>query len=204
VQDASSSGGPARELTDFEHVLLGVICRGEASGYDLKRRLAMSPLGVYQPSSGALYPALRRLESRGLLCAQSPSTARASARTRRVLEATSSGRAEHLRWIGQPVDPETVGSDLRLHLMRFVMMEGQLPRQDILGFLHSLRMALTSFLVELDGYRSTVKLPGRHSSLALDHGAETHRASLGWVERTIAELDPASSPGDLKAAPECR
>jgi hypothetical protein len=51
-----------RQLTSFEQILLGLICMAPASGYDLKRVFASTPMGVYQPSSGALYPALRRLE----------------------------------------------------------------------------------------------------------------------------------------------
>ncbi|MGH2930415.1 MAG: PadR family transcriptional regulator, partial [Solirubrobacteraceae bacterium] len=48
-------------------MLLGFIARNPESGYGLKRRFGNSPLGVYRPSPGALYPALRRLVSRGLL-----------------------------------------------------------------------------------------------------------------------------------------
>ena len=59
-----------RQLTSFEHILLGMICRRRSSGYDLKRIFAATPMGVYQPSSGALYPALRRLERKGLVRAQ--------------------------------------------------------------------------------------------------------------------------------------
>ena len=54
-----------RQLTTFEHILLGLICLSPSSGYDLKRIFAATPMGIYQPSSGALYPALRRLEQRG-------------------------------------------------------------------------------------------------------------------------------------------
>ena len=60
----------ARQLTQFEHILLGLICQSPSSGYDLKRMFAVTPMGVYQPSSGALYPALRRLELKGLVRAQ--------------------------------------------------------------------------------------------------------------------------------------
>jgi DNA-binding PadR family transcriptional regulator len=34
-------------------------------GCDLKRVFAATPMGLYQPGSGALYPALRRLEYAG-------------------------------------------------------------------------------------------------------------------------------------------
>src|ERR1700745_3923057 len=50
------------QLTPFEHILIGLVALSPASGYDLKRMFAVTPMGVYQPSSGSLYPALRRLE----------------------------------------------------------------------------------------------------------------------------------------------
>ena len=53
-----------RQLTSFEHILMGLVCLSPASGYDLKRTFAATPMGIYQPSSGSLYPALRRLEAR--------------------------------------------------------------------------------------------------------------------------------------------
>jgi DNA-binding PadR family transcriptional regulator len=59
-----------RQLTPFEHILLGLICTAPSSGYDLKRIFAATPMGIYQPSSGTLYPALRRLEQKGLVKAQ--------------------------------------------------------------------------------------------------------------------------------------
>ena len=58
------------QLTSFEHILIGLVCLSPASGYDLKRMFAATPMGVYQPSSGSLYPALRRLEAKGMVKAR--------------------------------------------------------------------------------------------------------------------------------------
>jgi DNA-binding PadR family transcriptional regulator len=44
-----------RQLTAFEHILLGLISTAPASGYDLKRIFAATPMGIYQPSSGTLH-----------------------------------------------------------------------------------------------------------------------------------------------------
>jgi DNA-binding PadR family transcriptional regulator len=193
---------PARPLTDFEHILLGLICRADASGYELKRRLAATPLGVYQPSSGALYPALRRLQQRGLVNARSSTEHDTSRRPRQILRATTQGRAEHLDWIQAPIDPRTVSHALGLHLMRFVMMEPLLPAEEILAFLRSLHDALSHFIAQLEHYIATADLPGRHPGLALDHGIAVHRASLEWVDRTISELanDPATRTGAQRSA----
>jgi PadR family transcriptional regulator, regulatory protein AphA len=185
------------QLTSFEHILLGMICLAPSSGYDLKRTFAVTPMGVYQPSSGALYPALRRLEHKGLVRAQAPSDrAGQSARHRRVYEPTQAGRAAHATWLRTPVDPAAVSRDLGLHLMRFAMMEHLLPRDEVLRFLQDLAGALAAFTAELEHYTAAADLGGRHPRLALDHGLAVHRASLQWARQTIAALSaaPARAP----------
>jgi DNA-binding PadR family transcriptional regulator len=184
-----------RELTTFEHILLGLICMSPASGYDLKRIFAVTPMGIYQPSSGTLYPALHRLELRGLIQAQGPSDQNGeSARHRRVYESTPAGRAAHVDWLRTPVDAATVGRDLGLHLMRFVMMEHLFPREEVVAFLRSLADALTAFTAQLEQYLAAADpgdlgdLGDSFPRLALDHGLAVHRTSLRWVRHTIAAL----------------
>ena len=180
-----------RQLTPFEHILLGLICQAPSSGYDLKRIFAVTPMGVYQPSSGALYPALRRLEEKGLIQAGQDGN---SARQRRVYELTQTGQAAHLSWLRTPIEPATVARDLGLHLMRFVMMEHQLPPVEVLAFLRDLADELRAFTAQLEQYAAAADLDNSHARLALDHGLAVHRASLQWTERTIAALSAAPTP----------
>jgi len=180
------------QLTSFEHILLGLICLAPSSGYDLKRIFATSPMGIYQPSSGALYPALRRLERKGLLRAGAARGADRHARARYVYEPTELGVLAHTSWLRAPVRPDTVARDLGLHLMRFVMMEHLLPPDQVLNFLRDLADALAAFTAELDRHAAATDPSGGHARLALDHGLAVHRASLQWTENTIAAL--ATSP----------
>jgi PadR family transcriptional regulator AphA len=184
-----------RQLTPFEHILLGLICQEPSSGYDLKRIFAVTPMGVYQPSSGALYPALRRLELKGLVQAQAPAGRDGnSARHRRVYEPTRTGQAAHVNWLRTPIEPATVARDLGLHLMRFVMMEHLLPPAEVLAFLQNLRDELGAFTAQLEHYAAASELGNSHARLALDHGLAVHRASLQWAERTLAALSAAPPP----------
>jgi DNA-binding PadR family transcriptional regulator len=183
-----------RQLTLFEHILLGLICLAPSSGYDLKRIFAATPMGLYQPSSGALYPALRRLELRGMVQAQAPAGHPGQpARHRRVYEPTKTGQAAHMSWLRTPVEPATVSRDLGLHLMRFVMMEHLLPPEEVLTFLHDLADALTALITQLEQY-AVADLTERHPRLALDHGLAVHRASLRWTRHTIAALSATPTP----------
>jgi PadR family transcriptional regulator, regulatory protein AphA len=182
-----------RSLTGFEQVLLGLIVDEPSSGYALKTFLATTPASVYQPSSGALYPALKRLEQYGLL--RSGLTVAAGRRKRRVYHATAAGIAAHVAWVRQPVHPETVAQDLGLHLMRFVFIGGLLPKNEVLVFLDSLAGALDALVGDLEQFSAAVTAgtaagagDAAYSVLALEHGIAVHRASLAWARRTRRAL----------------
>ena len=184
-----------RQLTSFEHILLGLICTAPSSGYGLKRIFAATPMGVYQPSSGALYPALHRLELRGLVQAQAPpGPGGQTARHRRVYEPTQAGRATHANWLRTPVDPATVARDLGLHLMRFVMMEHLFAPEEAITFLQDLASALAAFTAELEQHAAPAELGNRHPRLALEHGLIVYRASLRWAEHAVATLSAVPAP----------
>jgi DNA-binding PadR family transcriptional regulator len=177
-----------RALTDFEQVLLGMVVSQPRSGYELKKLFTVTPAEAYRPSSGALYPALRRLEQRGLLRVEAATSA--GRRNRRVWHPTKDGLTEHLSWIRQPVQPDRIAHDLPLHLMRFVLMETVAPREDVLAFLAGLIDGLEQFVKGMEAYAATAgrQLPGRHPLLALRHGIVMHQASLDWARATAAEL----------------
>ena len=189
-------------LTPFEHILIGLVCLSPASGYELKRMFAATPMGIYQPSSGSLYPALRRLEAKGLVKALDGTGE--SARNRRVYEPTQAGRAAHATWLRTPIDVSTVSRDLGLHLMRFVMMEHASSHDEVLSFLDNLKDALAAFTAGLERYvAATAQLDDRHPGLALDHGLAVHRASLRWTRHAIAALraEPAASSQPPSGSP---
>ena len=179
---------PRSRLTGFEQVLLGMVSLQPSTGYDLKRRFATTPMGVYQPSSGALYPALERLERRGLLASQALPRA-GHGRPPRRYQLTDEGRQAHLDWVRQPVVPETVAQDLGLHLLRFVMMAQVLPEETVVAFLTSLRTALAVFVGSLEKQAAAIETAGNpYPALAVEHGLAVHRASLAWADQAIARL----------------
>jgi DNA-binding PadR family transcriptional regulator len=198
-----------RSLTDFEQVLLGLIVDEPSSGYALKTFLSTTPASVYQPSSGALYPALKRLEQYGLL--RSGPDVAVGRRKRRIYHATTAGIAAHVAWVRQPVRPATVAQDLGLHLMRFVFLGGLLPRDEVLAFLGSLADALDTLVGDLERFAeaaaagsAAVTGEGAYPALALEHGIAVHRASLAWARRTRRALasDHPRAPVRLDDAPD--
>lgn len=175
-----------RALTGFEHIVLGLIVARPQSGYELKTFFTRTPAMVYEPSSGTLYPGLRRLEAHGLLTsAEEPSAGR---RSRRVYQASDRGRSVHYQWLTAPIAADTVGRDLGLHLMRFAMAEHVLAPEAVLAFLRDLANALEAFIADMERFVERAELLGRHGRLAMQHGIEIHRASLMWTRTTIETL----------------
>jgi DNA-binding PadR family transcriptional regulator len=186
----------SRPLTDFEQVLLGVIDSEPRSGYGLRKMFSSSPSSVYQPSPGALYPALRRLEARGLL--RSHTMESKGRRAQCMYHVTDAGHAAHMDWLRQPVVPATVGADLGLHLMRFALMEDRLPGAAIRAFLEDLENALDTFVTAMEYYlASGAQAHKPHAELAIKHGIAVHRASLDWTRSALAALPPAPHPAAL-------
>ena len=169
-------------------MLLGYIAQEPQSGYALKRWFSATPASVYNPSPGALYPALRRLVRRGLLSVRDAVSA--GGRELRLYQVTEAGDATHLEWLRQPVDPATVANDLGLHLMRFMLMEDKVERGEVLTFLKGLADALDGFVSGMERYLAGLEAqPGRrHGRLALEHGIAVHRASLEWTRAAMAAL----------------
>jgi PadR family transcriptional regulator, regulatory protein AphA len=142
---------------------------------------------VYNPSPGALYPALRRLVERGLLSVRD--TVSAGGRALRLYRVTEAGEGAHLNWLRQPVDPATVANDFGLHLMRFALMEDKVEREEVLTFLKDLADALDGFVSGVERYLATeAQADRRHAVLALEHGIAVHRASLEWIRAAMAAL----------------
>ncbi|MBC7343778.1 MAG: PadR family transcriptional regulator, partial [Clostridia bacterium] len=83
----------------MEHVILGFLTMGDMTGYDIKRLMSISTSFFYDASYGSIYPALRKLEERGLV---KSSEAIESGRLRKVYSITDEGREEFLRWLGGP------------------------------------------------------------------------------------------------------
>lgn len=190
----ASAPAVGRPLTDFEQVLLGIIASQPRSGYGLRKLFTASPASVYQPSPGALYPALRRLAARGLLRAQTEVSS--GRRAQRLYSVTKAGRAAHLDWLRQPVDPARVGPELRLHLMRFALMEGQLTADEVTAFLTDLADGLAAFVASAEAYVASGAEAGRqHAELALQHGIVTTRASLEWAQSARAALAAPRAAG---------
>lgn len=84
------------------HVLLGLLARGPASGWDLKARFAREPSIGWDAELAQIYPALKRLLRGGFVALKRRRSAKGP--TRREYRLTPAGRRELLSWLAEPAE----------------------------------------------------------------------------------------------------
>jgi DNA-binding PadR family transcriptional regulator len=176
----------------LELAILGFLREEPLHGYELKQRLAMLAGHFRRVSDGALYPAIARLERRGLLFRhQEPGEAAAP---RQVLSLTSAGQEELLQRLRSPTDVDI--SDRNRFFTILAFLKYLQP--------HEQQAVLARRLAFLESGRSFFRAGGRPVSLAderdpfrkgmLHIARETSRVEQQWLRETIAAL--AASKGN--------
>src|SRR5512146_664170 len=103
----------------LEYALLGLLRQSPQSGYDLRKTFANTPMRHFSDSPGSIYPALRRLESRGWVAPKDESGH--NARKRQVYRVTPAGKTAMLAWLRAPVGRDEVVHKLDELKLRFAL-----------------------------------------------------------------------------------
>ena len=95
---------------DAKTLCLAVLSRGEASGYEIKKKLEEPPFSHFQDTGfGSIYPALSALSNEGLVSGRAmPQDKRPD---KKVYSVTPSGRTALVEALHQPPGPDRFRSD---------------------------------------------------------------------------------------------
>lgn len=190
----------ARLLTNLEHALLGLVHQAPTTGYDLCKVFDATPMGHYSSSPGSIYPALKRLEERGLIRGEVEKGQ--SMRPRRLFRTTEAGTAELRSWASIPPTREALMRDSDELLLRFAFMEGLVGRETVLAFLDRLASLADSIVDGLVAHHATMQrdevAAGTPNTgrLALQHGIESYRVLARWSRASRAELSNLTGSGE--------
>ena len=95
---------------DVKSLCLGVLARGEASGYEIKKSFEEGPFAhIHEASFGSIYPALNRLTEEGLVsCTEMSQDKRPD---KKVYSITARGREAFIERLSGPPAPDQMRSD---------------------------------------------------------------------------------------------
>jgi DNA-binding PadR family transcriptional regulator len=164
--------------------LLGLILQQPMSGYDLRKIFASTAWGTFSDSPGAIYPALRRLETRGQV--RGTVVESSSLRRRRVFNITPEGLAAFKTWLMQPVTHDDVIRRIPDMMVRFAFMDQTVGEERTATFLGEFACEMANYIPSLqqflEAHASEMTLSSR---LALESGIEEYEGRLRWARRSI-------------------
>ncbi|HEU5402351.1 MAG TPA: helix-turn-helix transcriptional regulator [Terriglobales bacterium] len=176
----------------LEYALLGLLQQSPQAGYDLRKTFANTPMRHFSDSPGSIYPALRRLESRGWVVPKvEPGH---NARKRQAYRITAGGKSALLEWLRAPVGREEVIHKLEELKLRFAFLGENVSREEMLAFTAQMQEALESYIRELRHYYKNFG-PGIGSitgRLAFESGILSYEATLNWLRKARKELEKQS------------
>ncbi|MBN2206869.1 MAG: helix-turn-helix transcriptional regulator [Candidatus Aminicenantes bacterium] len=179
--------------SDLSLAILGLLAVAPMSGYSLRKVFLTTALKAFSGSPGAIYPALRRLESEGLV--EGTVEQKDTLRPRKVFGLTRRGREVLADSLSRPVGRKDVIWGMDRLLLRFSFMSGLLSRERTLEFLNALASHTEDYLKELEAEYKTMG-SGRSSftgRAALEQGVESYRTTARWARKTLDALKKRAS-----------
>jgi DNA-binding PadR family transcriptional regulator len=164
--------------------LLGLLHQQPMSGYDLRKMFASTALGSFSDSPGAIYPALKRLEMRGLVRGTVETSI--GIRQRRIFRNTAKGQSDLKGWLRKPVTRDDVVRRVDELMLRFSFMDSTLGESRSAAFLNELIEQITDYIPSLKQYLEAhapeMPMSGR---LALECGVYGYEAQLKWAKAAL-------------------
>ncbi|MGH2767493.1 MAG: helix-turn-helix transcriptional regulator [Actinomycetota bacterium] len=171
----------------LEMAILGLLKERAMHGYELKKELTAKLGQFWQVSYGSLYPTLRRLQTAGALERIFP---RSDVKRRKnIYRITPQGEAAFSEALGEQ---GAVSDDLRFGLkLAFFRYLHPDARVEVLERRRAyLTEKLTLVRLQLRAYRERIDA---YTYRLMEHGVDTTRADIQWIDRLIAE--EKASPG---------
>ena len=165
--------------------LLGLLNQEPQSGYDLRKVFAQTAMGSFSDSPGAIYPALGRLEKRGLVRGTVEESQ--GLRKRRVFKLTTKGSRALKAWLKRAVTRDDVMKRVDELMLRFAFMDEALGAERTTDFLREYAERLSEYIPSLKEFHKAqageMPLSGR---LAFESGIEEYEVRLKWARSSLA------------------
>jgi len=190
----------------LDHILLGML-RQPATGYDLGREFAGSAQHFWFAERSQIYPALKKLQAKGLLRGWEAPSERGP--KRHVYQTTPAGHEELQSWLQSG---SKIGRDRLGHVAQTFFLGELRDFEASLRIVTTMRDEWEQKLSALESFERGVDtdhgdwtqhdVDGFHHYAALRMGLHQYRAKLAWCDETIERLRSRIAVSDLSPVSE--
>jgi DNA-binding PadR family transcriptional regulator len=170
--------------SSLNFAIVGLLWQEPRSGYDLRKFFASTPMISFSDSPGAIYPALQRLERRGLVRGRMEGS---SGRGRKTFATTAQGRSEFKRWQTKAITRRDIIRNIDALMLRFAFMDQFATKAATMRFLRDFARGLEAHLPTLRGFLETNgRFMPQSGRLAMESGIQAYEAQSRWVKTAQA------------------
>lgn len=175
---------------DIQSVLLGFLMRQSMTGYDLKKAFTISFAFFSGLSYGSIYPALKKMETNGLITKQVE--IQDGAPNRKVYTITEAGRKAFLQSLRSPLPPVEPKSAFLMRLFFFAHLPPKERKSVAIKTLRSVK----ELLAQLESVQPEVaKRADRYQYLCFEFGLRSLSDMARNISHVIDVLEEAPSDG---------
>jgi DNA-binding PadR family transcriptional regulator len=180
----------AKQPTTLEYAILGLLALEPRSGYDLLNVFRTTAIGNYSSSPGAIYPALGRLEKRGLITGTVDHMQ--TLRPKKIFQPTSMGDETLRRWLASEIAKDDVKRHLDELLLRFAF-HSLLDAAASRAFLRGLAVKVDEYVAELRAQRKIIpKEAPPHGRMAFELGLQHYVSCARWARKALRHFEEQS------------
>lgn len=134
----------------LEYIILGFLMYGEMSGYDLKQKMSESTSNFFDAGYGTIYPALKRMESKGVISYREVAD---GGKHKKLYAITESGKSNFINWLEKPIEFSKIKPDHLIKIFFFTF----LPKQKAIEHLKIFTKEVECFLNVFSKAENSVK-----------------------------------------------
>lgn len=176
---------------DVKTFLLGLLALGEASGYEIKKRLEGPFSHFYDASYGSIYPALTKLAKDGLVDCES--LAQDGRPDKKIYRISPAGRMALIDALGEPLLKDKVRSDFLARMMFAALMEPRHLEGLITERLESHRAVLAEIASDEMGLADLDDSNDQNSlKFVVGFGDAINRAAADYIEENRHLLEASA------------
>ncbi|GFZ33210.1 PadR family transcriptional regulator [Clostridium zeae] len=168
-------------MTEF--IILGFLTKNNMTGYDIKQKMGISTSNFIDASYGSIYPSLKRLEQKGLICSEEIIE---GGKIKKIYSITEQGKDEFLRWLNSPIEASKTSITSALSKIFFF---DNLSKETITNLLNTYIEDLTKFKSNLLNVKETVDEKANSFELCtLNFGLDFYDFAIHWFKNYLDNL----------------
>lgn len=165
-------------MTEF--IILGFLMTKNMTGYDIKQKMGISTSNFIDASFGSIYPSLKRLEQKGLICFEEVVE---SGKLKKTYSITEQGKEEFKRWLSSPIEVSKTSITSPLSKIFFY---DNLSNEEVTNLLNTYIKDLTNLKSNLLDIKEMINKHANNFEICtLNFGLDFYDFTINWYKNYL-------------------